>query len=262
LKNNILKYKIEKMKKLVVLFFAVFSLNSISFANEMLFIEKGGFEKAKLKAKEEGKMLLLDFYASWCTPCKWMDETTFKDLEVRSLLDQKYIAVKVNIDDFEGFELKSKFDIRFLPTILIFNPNGQMIERVEETLGSQKMKTMLSGHAEANASFVKHKVNSSPRDVLKKEIDQPTEATEYVQEDESKTLFRMQMGVFSTFEGANAKSLELQNVFVEKITIIEHTNTNGKILYKVVMGEFSTSSEARSFKDVLETQFNMKSIVL
>ncbi len=245
------------MKSFVGLTFCLLiTFNSLA-ASEYPAIEKGGFEKAKLKAKEEGKMLFLDFYASWCTPCKWMDETTFKDLEIRNLLDQKYIAVKVNIDDFEGFELKSKFDIRFLPTIIIFNHDGVMIERVEETIGTQKLKDLLKTHAENNAPFIKHKVNTSPRELTQTTVEN-TIPEPYV--DDTKSSYRMQVGVYSTIEGANTKSEELKKIFEEKITIIQ-IEKEGKILYKVLLGEFSSLSEAKSFKVILADQFQIASVV-
>ncbi len=239
------------MRSLLFLVFALLTINQLSFANTFMTIERGGFDKAKLKAKEEGKMLFLDFYASWCMPCKWMDETTFKDFEIMNLLEQKYIAVKVNIDDFEGFELKSKFDIRFLPTILIFNHEGKMIERVEETLGTQKMKTMLQNHAESNAPFIKHKVNSSPRELVQNDY---TASTSGELTDSAKTMYRMQMGVFSTLESANIKSEELKQQFVDKISIIQQEK-DGKILFKVLLGEFNTLNEARSFNRYLMSNF-------
>lgn len=247
------------MRPLFVLFFALLTFTHSSFALTFIPAERGGFERAKLKAKEEGKMLFLDFYANWCTPCKWMDETTFKDLEIKNLLEQKYIAVKVNIDDFEGFELKSKFDIRFLPTILIFNHDGKMIERVEETIGTQKMRTMLKTHADSNAPYIKHKVNTSPRELVQTSCAKPELVA--TPQEETKTMYRMQMGVFSTIEGAGIKSDELKQQFIDKVTIVEQEK-EGKVYYKVLLGEFTTLNEAKSFKKILEEQFQLASVIL
>ena len=245
--------------------------------------ERGGFEKAQIRAKEEGKMLFLDFYASWCTPCKWMDETTLKDAEIKNLLETKFIAVKVNIDDFEGFELKSKFDIRFLPTILIFNAEGMMIERLEETLGTQKMRTMLNSHVQ-NTALVPptHKVNTAPSDVFAgipknaEEVETNTVTTttnlaETTNETESnlvsettympeKSSYKMQLGVYSSLDRASNHVEELKKIFMDDITIVQ-LETDGKIMYRVLLGDFSSLSEAKSFKTILAQQFGMNSII-
>jgi len=43
---------------------------------------KGTWEQALEKSEEEGKLIFLDAYASWCGPCKIMARTTFKDSKV------------------------------------------------------------------------------------------------------------------------------------------------------------------------------------
>jgi len=45
------------------------------------------------KAKEEGKPVFIDFWATWCKNCLTMNKTTFKDPDVQARLDG-YVAVK------------------------------------------------------------------------------------------------------------------------------------------------------------------------
>ena len=78
-----------------------------------------------------------------------MDENTFKDPEVIGQLQQHFITLRVNIDDMEGFEMKSRFDIRFLPTVLIFNQEGVMVERRRNT-GHKKMRSLLASVIDKN----------------------------------------------------------------------------------------------------------------
>lgn len=124
---------------------------------------KGSVEDARSKASQEGKLFLLDFYADWCTPCNWMKETTYTDDTVLALLKNDYVAIKVNIDDLEGFNLKERYQVKYLPTILIFNSQSQLLLRVEETLSpSQMIQALKKYNVEEHKIAIRHDVNISP----------------------------------------------------------------------------------------------------
>ncbi|NNE29406.1 MAG: thioredoxin fold domain-containing protein, partial [Saprospiraceae bacterium] len=116
-----------------------------SFALEDLFVN-ASLEQVEKKAAIEGKLYLIDFYASWCLPCKWMDETTFSDDAVTNYLKTNYISLKVNIDDFDGFGIKEKYQVSVLPTVIIFNSSGKIVERLEESVTPSKLLNILETH--------------------------------------------------------------------------------------------------------------------
>lgn len=127
---------------------------------------KGNLTTAKQKAAKEGKLYMVDFVAKWCMPCRWMEETTFSDPRVIKYLEDNYVAVKVDIDDFDGFAYKQLYDIKILPSILIFNSKGDIIDQYQESLSPTKMLKILQKH-------------NRPENRLKATANQSAIATEY-----------------------------------------------------------------------------------
>jgi thioredoxin 1 len=258
------------MRRVSILFSIMIYMQQ-AYALDFIKFDKDTFEKAQQEASKEDKFILLDFYASWCMPCKWMEETTFKDKEVINIVASKYIAFKVNIDDFDGFEIKAKYDVRFLPTILVFNKNGKMVERVEETLSPSKMRNLLNQVSRPDLAVVTHKVNTSPREALKttettkKDTDDHSEIVAYVPAvgettNRAKSVYRVQIGVFASIESAIKKSDEVKKTFLDEVTIIQDELNSG-LIFRVCLGQFQNIDEARSFKGMLTKEFNIKSIV-
>ncbi|MHC4796460.1 MAG: thioredoxin family protein, partial [Planctomycetota bacterium] len=52
------------------------------------------FKQARAKAKKENKAVFIDFYTTWCGPCKMLDDSTLKDKKVIALLKNKTIPLK------------------------------------------------------------------------------------------------------------------------------------------------------------------------
>lgn len=72
------------------------------------------------KATKEG-LVLVDFYAEWCGPCKMMDKV-LGDLAIQYPYDLKIIKVDTEV----AKELVEEFQIMSIPTIKLFH-DGEMI---------------------------------------------------------------------------------------------------------------------------------------
>jgi Protein of unknown function, DUF255 len=56
------------------------------------------------RARAEGRIVLIDGTAGWCHWCHVMDATTYRDPQVRKLLAERFLPVRVDIDARPDFE--------------------------------------------------------------------------------------------------------------------------------------------------------------
>jgi thiol:disulfide interchange protein DsbD len=78
------------------------------------------------KAKEENKLVLLDFYADWCISCKEMEVNTFANPEVANELKHMVLLqADVTANSPENQALLKRFGLFGPPGILIFNQNSE-----------------------------------------------------------------------------------------------------------------------------------------
>lgn len=82
----------------------------------MIYLEKDNLDEL---ISEE--VTLVDFYATWCGPCKMMDE-------VLKELDSKYKIIKVDTDKFNAIAFK--YRIMSIPTIIVFKNKNKVKEIV------------------------------------------------------------------------------------------------------------------------------------
>lgn len=222
----------------------------------------GSFNSGLERAKSEGKLMFVEFYADWCTPCKWMDKTTFKDENVVSLINTNYVALKMDIENDDGAVLKSQYAVRMLPTILIFNSEGKMVDRVEKTLSSESMVSLLSFHLNGNSTelTVTYPYNSSPSDNNDYDNSLDDMYNKYLTAERRRTNYKVQIANYTDYTAAFKKVNELTETFIEPIVVINEY-VNNMTHYKVMMGEFNTLEEAEGFRVILNRDFGISGII-
>lgn len=114
------------MRKNIVILCLLLLAGSRVLAQGILF-EQGSWKEALQKAKQENKILFVDFYTSWCAPCKMVAKTVFPQEKFGNYYNQYFINYQLDGEKGEGPEIVKKYGITVYPTFLYLNGDGQLI---------------------------------------------------------------------------------------------------------------------------------------
>ena len=107
---------------------------------DWVYDEAEGFEIAK----QEDKLVMLDFYASWCAACKELDHLTYADPVVAARLAD-YVNVKLDFTRTSETTkaLTEKYQIPGLPVVIFMDAKGTVLKRFTGFVDAEKMLGIL-----------------------------------------------------------------------------------------------------------------------
>lgn len=94
------------------------------------------------QAKEESKLVFVDFYTDWCLPCRLMEKDVFMDRELGNFFNKNFISYKVDAEKGNGVNLAQIFNVQAYPTLLFLNDKGQVLERKEGAAYHTELRAM------------------------------------------------------------------------------------------------------------------------
>jgi len=85
-------------------------------------------EQTLQQAAAQGKPVIIDFYADWCTPCRELEAGTFHQADVVRQAQKHFIMVKVDVTQGGNLfheQLLKQYGIQGVPTIVFLDARGK-----------------------------------------------------------------------------------------------------------------------------------------
>lgn len=99
------------------------------FSQNLIIVDQD-YDKAKIIALKENKLIMIDFYTTWCVPCKKLDKLIFENDSIRQILNVNFVLLKYNAEKDTIFNLSKKYHIFSYPTGLILNKDGLVLNKI------------------------------------------------------------------------------------------------------------------------------------
>jgi thiol:disulfide interchange protein DsbD len=82
------------------------------------------------EAQRQQKPVIIDFTATWCSPCRELDEITFHHPEIVQKAAQEFVMVKVDLTqrgDPQHARLQQHYEVKGVPTVVFLDAQGREI---------------------------------------------------------------------------------------------------------------------------------------
>ncbi|MGD8868815.1 MAG: thioredoxin family protein, partial [Gemmatimonadales bacterium] len=121
------------------------------------------WEQVLATAKQDNKHIVIDFFTTWCGPCKRMDKDTYMDTDVAAFMNAN-IPVKYDAEKGVGEELAGKYRIIAYPTTLVIAPDGTVIDRHLGYLPPEDFLEVIEGYTrgEGTLAWYQKQVQQDP----------------------------------------------------------------------------------------------------
>jgi len=90
---------------------------------------EGSFDEALKQAQVTKRLVFIDFFTTWCPPCKKLEKETFTDKAVIEEL-AGMVPLSIDAESNTGAPLAQRYSVAGYPTLLVLDAGGQEVGRM------------------------------------------------------------------------------------------------------------------------------------
>lgn len=132
----------KTMKIHIVIIFAILCTLTAS-AQQGAHYFGGDIYQAFNQAQKQKKLLLAEFYAPWNYKSRWMNQNVLSDSTIIQQIKDGYILVQVDTQQKDGAALATQYQVTNYPNIVVFNTDGNVIDKIDQTLDKEDFAARL-----------------------------------------------------------------------------------------------------------------------
>lgn len=116
-------------------------------------VTEDDMQRARQKVDDEGKLLFVDVYATWCGPCKMMDRDVYTDPDVARYMNAHFVNVRMDGETPFGRKYAAANQLEGYPSMFIFAPDGEDVGKIVGFRPAVELLTAVTGMKENYTDF-------------------------------------------------------------------------------------------------------------
>ena len=200
------------------------------------------------RAQVEDKPVLLSVSAAWCYWCHVMDETTYSDPDVQSLLARSFIAVRVDNDHRP--DINARYNVGGWPTTAFLTPHGGLIGGATYLPPDQFMAMLME--LEGAYRDQKPQLYEQSRDLLRRRRDHARRFTAGGEVESSLTdrVSRIVAGAYDAIDGGFGSEPKFTNPAILRSVLHLYRTTGEEFYAAMIRKSLGNMADSPMFDDV------------